>query len=286
MTPLRQKVIELMVLKGFAETTQKSYLAHIRYLAEYYNQSPDQLSEDDIRAYLLHCHMVKHWSFSSCRQFIHAARFLFDKVLARPLSKDKMPLPPKGFKIPDLLTRDEVELIINCCINEKFRYALWTTYATGVRVSELVNLQVKDLDGERDLLWIRGGKGRKDRSVDFTPGLKKCLREYWKKYAPKSWLFYAQSLNKGLSKSTMQRAYTRAKLKAEVHKVGGIHALRHAFATHQLEAGMPLPRLQKLLGHAHITCTLRYTRWLNFSGDFNAEAYDLLSPLKKYPPSK
>ncbi|MGX5200353.1 tyrosine-type recombinase/integrase [Aliikangiella sp. IMCC44632] len=281
MTPLRQKMIEYMILKGFAESTQTSYLAHIRYLAEFYNQNPAQLTEDDLRAYLLHCHVVKHWSFSSCRQFIHAARCLYDKVLKQPISKERLPLPPKEEKLPDLLSRVEVQKIINCCRNVKHQTALMMAYATGVRVSELVKIQVKDLDGERSTIRIRGGKGRKDRDVDFSAGLKQCLRDYWKTYHPKQWLFYSSTPIKGIGKSTVQRAYSRAKLKADIHKRGGIHALRHAFATHQLEAGMPLPRLQQLLGHAHISCTLRYTRWLSCTNDSHASAFDLLAPPQK-----
>ena len=283
MTPLRQKMIEYMILKGYSEATQKSYLSHIRYLAEFFNQSPEQLSEEDIRAYLLHCHTVKHWSFSSCRQFIHAARCLFDKVLRRPISKEQLPLPPNEKKIPELLSRGEVQSIINVCHSEKLQTALWVAYGTGIRVSELINLQVNDLDGERNVIRIRQAKGRKDRDVDFTPGLKQCLRRYWQKYAPKSWLFYSKNVLKPIAKTTVQRAYTRAKLKADIHKRGGIHALRHAYATHQLEAGMPLPRLQQLLGHAHISCTLRYTRWLSYSSGSDVNAFDLLTPCKKQP---
>lgn len=281
MTPLRQKMIEYMVLRGFAKATQKSYLAHIRYLAEFFNRSPAQLNEDDLRAYLLHCHMVKHWSYSSCRQFIHAARCLFDKVLHRPISKAQLPMPPKEEKMPDLLSRSEVQKIIQCCRGIKHQTALMMAYSTGVRIGELVKIQVKDLDGERNTIRIRGGKGRKDRDVDFTPGLKQCLRDYWKTYRPTLWLFYTKNPLTGIAKSTVQRSYARAKLKAEIHKRGGIHALRHAFATHQLEAGMPLPRLQQLLGHSHISCTLRYTRWLKCIGDTSASAFDLLAPVKK-----
>jgi len=281
MTPLRHKMIEYMVLKGFTENTQKSYLSHIRYLAEFFNQSPEDLNEDDLRAYLLHCHTVKHWSFSSCRQFVHAARCLFDKVLKRPLSKEQLPMPRKEEKLPDLLSRSEVQKIISCCHNEKIQTGLLVAYGTGVRVSELVNLQVQDLDGERNTIRIRGGKGRKDRDVDFTLGLKNRLRAYWKVYVPRTWLFYNRSPHAPLKKTTMQRGFTRAKLKAEIPKRGGIHALRHAFATHQLEAGMPLPRLQQLLGHSHISCTLRYTRWLKCTDDSSANAFDLLAPAKK-----
>ena len=188
-------------------------MAHIRYLAEFFNQSPANLNEDDLRAYLLHCHRVKHWSYSSCRLFIHAARCVYDKVLKRPISREQLPLPPKESKMPDLLSRSEVQKIINCCHQDKFKTALWLTYGTGMRVSELIKLRIEDLDGERNTIRIRGGKGRKDRDLDFTPGLKNCLRVYWKKYLPTSWLFYSRAVSQPVAKTTIQRAYSRAKLK-------------------------------------------------------------------------
>jgi len=281
MSSLRQEMTELMVLCGFAKTTQSTYLSQITQLAKYFNRSPDLISEDDLRKYMLHLHLEKHWSHSSCRQFIHAARFLYDRVLESPISRKKLPFPKKVTKIPELLSRKEVQKIIKHCKNEKHQVALMVTYATGIRVSELVALKVEDLDGERGVINIRAAKGKKDRWVDFTDGLKECLRAYWREYRPRSYLFYSCTKQQPYTTSTFQRVFSRAKLSAKIAKQGGIHGLRHAYATHQLEAGMSLPRLQQALGHKQISCTLRYTHWVRSQKEQSLEPFDLLSSTKK-----
>jgi len=161
MSRLRQEMKEMMVLCGFAKSTQATYLNQITRLAKYFNRSPDLISEDDLRQYMLHLHMDKHWAHSSCRQFIHAARFLYDRVLERPLSKRKLPFPKKVSKIPELLSRLEVQQIIEHCHQEKHQIALMVMYATGIRVSELTALKVDALDGQRGVIKIRAGKGKK-----------------------------------------------------------------------------------------------------------------------------
>ena len=276
MSILRQQMIELMVLKGFAPNTQKTYLHHITQLAKYFHQSPEQIDEEQLRQYLLHCHQVKQWSYSSCRQFIHAARFMFDGVLERPISKGKLPFPKKEEKIPELLSRSEVCRIIGCCSDFKYQTGLKLAYGTGMRVSEIVQLRIRDLDGERNVIRVMNSKGNKCREIDFTEGLKTVLRTYWQEYHPIGWLFYSRTPQTPLAKSSLQKAYTAAKLKAEVHKIGGIHGLRHAYATHQLEAGMPLPQLQHQLGHAHVSSTLRYTRWIKCQFNEKGDTFDLL----------
>ena len=154
-------------------------------------------------------------------------------------------------------------------------------YATGIRVSELTALKIGDLDGERSIIKIREGKGKKDRLVDFTEGLKQCLRTYWREYRPRSYLFYSCTKCQPYTTSTFQRVYQRAKSSAKIAKRGGIHSLRHAYATHQLEAGMPLPRLQQALGHKHISSTLRYTHWVRSQNKVSLEPFDLLLSANK-----
>lgn len=145
-----------------------------------------------------------------------------------------------------------------------------------MRVSEIAKLMIRDLDGERNVIRIVNAKGNKDREIDFTKGLKTILRTYWKEYHPISWLFYSRTPQTPLAKSSLQKAYTAAKLKAQVYKVGGIHGLRHAYATHQLENGMPLPQLQHQLGHAQVSTTLRYTRWIKCQFNDKGDTFDLL----------
>lgn len=276
MTQLRQQMIELMVLKGFAPNTQKCYLHHITQLANFFHLSPARIDDKQIREYLLHCHQVKQWSYSSCRQFIHAARFMFDQVLKRPLGQDQLPFPKKEEKIPELLSPNEVRLILAACTDPKYQTGLKLAYATGLRVSEIVSLTVRDLDPERGVIRVLNSKGHKDREVDFSEGIKGVLRGYWKSYRPVKWLLYSRTPLIAMAKSSLQKAYTRAKLKAEVHKVGGIHGLRHAYASHQLENGMPLPQLQHQLGHANVSTTLRYTRWIKSQFDGKGDSFDLL----------
>ena len=275
MTPLRQRMLETMTLKGFAATTQKSYLEQVTRLAQFYHRSPDKISFDELKRYLLYCHQQRHWSHSSCRQLIHAIKFFYLQVLKRPFPKEALPFPKREQKIPELLSRQEVRRILSSAHNLKFITALTVIYGAGLRVSECARLRVSDLDGERNVLRIENSKGRKDRYVDFTDGLKRCLRVYWEEYHPTQTVFYTKQRSQPQAVSGLQHAYTRAKLKAGVRKHGGIHALRHAYATHQLEDGMPLTRLQQQLGHAHIGTTLRYTRWL--SGiETKPGTYDLL----------
>ncbi len=276
MSSLRQQMIELMVLNGFALNTQKCYLHHITQLSNHFHSSPAHINEEQIRQYLLHCHQVKQWSYSSCRQFIHAARFMFDRVLEKPISKGKLPFPKREEKIPELLSRKDVHRILDCCPDLKYLTSLKLAYGTGMRVSEISQLKVRDLEGERAVIRVINAKGNKDREIDFTDGIKSILRTYWREYHPVNWLFYSRTPQSPLTKGCFQKAYTRAKLKAEVHKVGGIHGLRHAYATHQLENGMPLPQLQHQLGHAQVSTTLRYTRWIKCQFNDKGDTFDLL----------
>jgi len=277
MKTLRQRMSDKLVLTGKAKSTSKSYLYHVTQLANYYDRSPETLTEPQIQDYLLYCHQEKGWAFSTCRQFIHAANFLYKVVLDRPLSSTTLPIPPKEQKIPDLLNQTQVHDIIAACDNQKYKVALKTVYATGLRVSELVKLQIADLDGERNTIRITYAKGRKDRLIDFPDGLKDCLRDYWRLFGPQSWLFYSRHHGQALAKSTIQQAFKRALKASGVLKDCGIHGLRHAYASQQLEAGMPLPQLQHQLGHSDIRTTLRYTRWLkNVNG---GDKFDLLKKI-------
>jgi site-specific recombinase XerD len=146
--------------------------------------------------------------------------------------------------------------------NLKHRMLLTTCYGCGLRVSELVALKVRDIDGERHLLRIEQGKGAKDRQVMLSVSLLKRLRDYWQVYRPAWWLFARSDSGAALAISTPQKVFTRAKRRAGIDKVGGIHSLRQAYATHQLEAGLPVHQLQRLLGHRNLHSTLRYVHWV------------------------
>jgi integrase/recombinase XerD len=279
MSPLRQQMIDTMVLKGFAARTQETYLYAITRLAKYYRRSPDQLDVADIERYFLFLLREGKLAPASVRVSVHAIHFLFRQVLQRSLEHCVIRYPKKPQRIPELLSRTEVQLILSHCRNSKHYAMLATCYGAGLRVSELVHLRVRDIDSDREVLHIRQGKGAKDRELILTAGLLYLLRCYWQQYRPYDPLFYGRELRSHVSIATAQKSYTRAKRSAGIDKQGGIHSLRHAYATHQLEAGMPVHQLQGLLGHQSLQTTLRYVHWIpHYKSDGNCGA-DLVSAL-------
>lgn len=279
MSPLRQKMIDAMILKGFSARTQETYLRAITALSLHYDRSPDTLDVGDIEHYFLYLLKERKLAAASIRISVYAARFLFTEVLRRPLEHFVIRYPKKPQRIPELLSQREVHSILSQCHNGKQQAMLATCYGAGLRVSELVHLRVRDIDSEREVLHIRQGKGARDRELILTPGLLRLLRFYWQSYRPQDALFYGRDIYSSVSVSAPQKAYQRAKLRAGIDKQGGIHALRHAYATHQLEAGMPVHQLQRLLGHQSLHSTLRYVHWLPHYKSNGGRGADLVGAL-------
>ncbi len=262
MTPLRQKMMDAMQVRGFSVRTHESYLAAVSDLARYFHRPPDQLNVDELQAYFLYLVKERGLSGASCRLYLNGIRFLYLQVLNWSSFDIQLQVPKAAQRIPELLTRAEVGQILSACRNPKHRMLLMTCYGCGLRVSELVALKVRDIDSERQLLRIEQGKGAKDRQVILSASLLEKLRGYWRQYRPALWLFPRRDTSVALGISTPQRVFARAKRCAGIDKVGGIHSLRHAYATHQLEAGLPVHQLQRLLGHQNIHSTLRYVHWV------------------------
>ena len=262
MTPLRRKMIDAMQLRGFSVRTHRSYLEAVNRLAQYYHRSPDQLTGAELQAFFLYLAKDRGLSGATCRLYLNAIRFLYRQVLERDSFGVTLVVPKRAQRIPELLTRTEVGWILSACRNFKHRMLLTTCYGCGLRVSEVVALKVRDVDGERHLLRVEQGKGAKDRHVIVTQTLLTALRFYWRAVRPTRWLFPGREYSTPLSVVSAQRAFSAAKRRAGIDKIGGIHALRHAYATHQLEAGMPVHQLQRLLGHQNIHSTLRYVHWI------------------------
>lgn len=262
MTPLRQKMIDAMQVRGFSVRTHHSYLEAVSRLAQHYRRSPDRLSGEELQAFFLYLAKERGLSGATCRLYLNAIRFLYLHVLGRDSFGVTLAVPKRAQRIPELLTRDEVGRILSACRNIKHRMALTTCYGCGLRVSEVVALKVRHIDGERRLLRVEQGKGAKDRHVIVSDMLLLQLRRYWQLLRPRDWLFPGREVSTPLSVPSVQKAFTAAKRRAGIDKVGGIHALRHAYATHQLEAGMPVHQLQRLLGHQDIHSTLRYVHWI------------------------
>ena len=262
MTPLRQKMMDAMQVRGFSARTHQSYLSAVSALAQYYHRSPDRLSVDELQAYFLYLVKERGLSGASCRLYLNGIRFLYLQVLGWDSFEVTVHTPKAVQRIPELLTRTEVKQILSACRNFKHQVMLMTCYGCGLRVSELVALKVRHVDGERHLLRVEQGKGGKDRQVVLPETLLQQLRQYWRQTHPTLWLFPHGDTGRALNASTPQKVFTRAKQCAGIHKVGGIHSLRHAYATHQLEAGLPVHQLQRLLGHQNLYSTLRYVHWV------------------------
>ncbi len=262
MTPLRQAMIDAMHQRGFSARTHQSYLAAVTRLAAHYHRPPDQLDAQDIQRYFEHLVQARELSGATCKLYLNGIRFFYRQVLQWPDLDLAITLPKRKQRIPELLTREEVARICTSVNNPKHHSLLLTCYGCGLRVSELVTLKVRDLDGERHLLRVAQGKGGKDRLVIISEGLLQALRAYYSHYHPVHWLFAGQQPDHPLSIQSAQRTFVTAKRRAGIDKTGGIHSLRHAYATHQLQAGMRIDALQRQLGHQDVRTTLRYVHWV------------------------
>lgn len=186
-------------------------------------------------------------------------KFCYHVTLKRPQAQFEIPRPRQPQKLPQILAREEVARLIELTANPKHRAMLMTTYGAGLRVSELCHLKVSDIDSARMTLRVEQGKGAKDRYTLLSPRLLRELRRYWALHRPKQWLFSAaQDRDQPISITTAQKMFYRARRRAGIDKDCGIHGLRHAFATHLLEAGVDIHTIQRLMGHGHISSTLRY----------------------------
>ncbi len=279
MTPLRQHMIDAMQVRGFSPRTHQSYLYAVTALARYFRSSPEALSVEQIRDYFLYLVKERHLSDASCRLHLYGLRFLYLQVLEWTEFDVPIPYPKRSQRIPELLSRADVAGILNSVSQLKHRTMLMLCYGCGLQVSELVALQVRHIDGERCLLRVEQGKGAKDRLVPIAPALLTQLRHYWNRHRPRTSLFSNDTTGRGLGISCAQRIYRRAKQRSGVQKRGGIHALRHAYATHQLEAGLPVHLLQHYLGHRHIQTTLRYVHWAPGLQQGERRGADLLADL-------
>jgi site-specific recombinase XerD len=260
MTPLRQRMIDAMELRGLAARTQVAYVAAVAGLARHYGCSPQQLDSQRVQTYLLHLVRERGLARSSVNQAGCAFRFLYGTVLECG-QRVQVPLGKAEQVLPEILSRQELARLFDCAAPGKPRAVLMTAYALGLRVGELCRLRVADIDSADDRMCVRivQGKGSKDRYVPLAPDTLDMLRRWWQLGRPRHWLFCAQSDRaKPLNEDSASRWYHAARSRAGIGKRGGIHALRHCYATHLLEAGVDLHSLSQWLGHRHLSTTMRY----------------------------
>lgn len=258
-TPLRQRMIEDMSVRNLSPKTQQAYVAQVAKFAKYFGKSPELLGPEQIRGYQVFLVHEKRVSWAIFNQTVCALRFLYRITLGRDWVVQHIPFPKKPRKLPVVLGLAEVAQFFASITSIKYRAIFMTAYAAGLRVSEVVQLRVTDIDSQRMVIRVRQGKGRKDRYVMLSPKLLELLRLYWKVSRPSTWLFPGRSPEHHVSLSIVQRVCKKAAAGSGLTKPVTLRTLRHSFATHLLEAGADVRTIQMLLGHRSLQTTALYT---------------------------
>ena len=260
MTQLRQKMIRAMDLRNLSDHTKRAYLTAVKGLVKHYQESPEKITEEQIEDYLLYLKNEKGNAPSSCIGVLTGLRFFYQNILEKEISVD-FSLTKKPQKLPTVLTKEQIWEIICVPKNLKHRLILMTTYAAGLRASEVRKLRPVHIDSKRMLIKVVDGKGRKDRYTMLSVKLLAELRHYYSKHRPQTYLFpssYKKNKNKPLSYEAVRCIYEKARKKIGVKNGEGIHTLRHSFATHLLEAGYDIRKIQVLMGHTKLSTTMIY----------------------------
>ncbi len=258
MGKLRDQMQGDLQLRGITTKTQKAYLREVRNFARYFGKSPEELGESEVKEYLLHILKEGKVSDGTFKLYVAALKFLYKHTLKRDWVVDNIQYPKPKKKLPVVLDISEVEAIFRVTKNLKHKAILMLTYSSGLRVSEAACLQITDIDSIRMMVRIRQGKGGKDRYSILSHTALGCLRQYWRKYHPKDWLFEGMNKKEPITTTSIQQIFYQAKKRARITKPASVHTLRHSFATHLLEAGTNLHHIQLLLGHRSPKTTTVY----------------------------
>jgi integrase/recombinase XerD len=259
MTPLRRRYTEDLQIRNYAPGTVRMYVEHVSRLAQYFQRSPEDLTEEDVRAYLVYLVREKRYSWSHYNVTVCALRFLYRVTLDRNWPLKHVPYAKRPKKLPSVLSREEVVRLLASVERPAHRVLLMTIYATGLRVSEASKLRPGDIDSERMVIHVHSGKGAKDRLVPLSPVLLPTLRDYWQLERPQLWLFPGIDPQRPVNRQTIGKACVRAAEIAGLKKHATPHTLRHSFATHLLEAGVDIRTIQRWLGHSQLRTTTLYT---------------------------
>lgn len=261
-SPLRQRFIRELTLRGFSNRTVESYVGWVYDLARHTHQSPDQLSDDELKDYLLHLHEARQLTNNTIRVAVCALRSFYTLVQGRELEPLKQVLVAPRIEIrrPGIFSVEEVHRLLTVGATDlRARAFLATVYSAGLRLNEACRLRMEDLQVDRRQIRVEQGKGAKDRYTILAEGLVPVLREYWRVYQPRGWLFPSRRRpDHPMVDVTGQFLYNQALRRARLPHRGGIHCLRHSFATHLLESGVEITVLQRVMGHRAIQTTLRY----------------------------
>jgi len=277
MGALRRRMQEELRLRGMSERTIESYVGAVRRFALHYERSPERLGREEVRTYLLYLAEERKLAPASVNQALSALRFFYVDVLGRELAVARLPRQKRKDSLPVVLTEAEVARLLGAPMSLKLRSVLMTLYSAALRLGEATRLQPTDVDSGSMSIRIRNGKGGRDRTVMLSGKLLVVLREYWKLYRPRRWLFYGKTKQRPIDPRTVQRRITVAAQSAGLRKRVTPHTLRHSCATHLMEQGASLRHIQELLGHKSVRTTQRYTRVSP------ARLAAVLSPLDRLP---
>ena len=283
-SPLRQRMIDDMQMRQFAPATQRNYLRAIREFAAYLKHSPARASAEELRQYMLHLtHTgISAASYNAC---IPALKFFFQTTVDRPEVVRKLRTLPTPQRLPKVLSREEVRRLLEATTSLKYKAAFSIAYGAGLRISEVVNLQVSDIDSRRMLLRVAQGKGSKDRYAQLSPTLLEALRDWWRegkrqrKVLEHGWLFPGKNPINPLSARQLSRVLKAVAAEANLAPQFSMHSLRHSYATHLLEDKVDIRIIQTLRGHSKIDTTTRYTQVAN------CILQEVTSPLERLNPA-
>lgn len=256
--PLTRRLAEDMMIRNLAASTIDAYTYHVRRFADFTGKPLDRASVEDVRTFQLYLIQDKKVAYSTFNQAVCALRFLYTHTIRVPWPVTMVPFGKRPKTLPVVLSRNEIDRLIQCTANLKHRTFLMTLYSAGLRFSEAANLRLPDIDSDRMMLRVACGKGKKERLVPLSPRLLKELRIYWKAYKPTDLLFPGKSPGKTYADTSIQKAMKVAAVKAGIKKRVYPHVLRHSYATGLLEAGVDLLTISKLLGHASFVTTMIY----------------------------
>ena len=258
MGTFRDRMDEELRLRGYAATTRDTYLRIARNFVRHFMLSPDQLTLEHIHRYQLEL-TRRRLSWCSFNQIVCALRFFYREVLGKDWDVRRIPYQKTRRRLPEILSAQEIGALFTATSNLNHRALLLTMYAGGLRVGEVTHLRVSDIDSHRMVIRIEQGKGRKDRYVMLSPSLLTVLRQYWKIVRPATVLFPSRRGDGPLGRRAVHVIFHQAKRRAGIIKRASPYSLRHAYATHLLEAGTNLRVIQVLLGHRSLRTTERYT---------------------------
>ena len=245
-------------LKHYSPKTRSCYLASVKSFALHFHRSPAEMSDEEIRQYLHYLIEEKKASQAVISQTYSALKFFYETTLRGDWNGFRIPRSKMAKRLPVVLSQQEVEAIFSATENLKHRAIFMTIYSAGLRVSEAVHLKVSDIDSQRMVIRVEQGKGAKDRYTVLGQRTVEVLRDYWRVYRPKDWLFPGQPAKGPLSVSSVQQSFRKVLQEAGVQKHATVHTLRHSFATHLLEAKTDLYQIQRLLGHTTPKTTTVY----------------------------